>query len=251
MREPVTDAVSSWINIGETITTWSELAGLVEKFRANTWIFRGVRNAKYQLQPSIGRPGARKDMDTGGNLPFFDEAEELGMLARFQREARPHVATPPRAHLSHDWDLRAVAQHHGLNTRLLDWSESPLIAAFFAVESSGLINGVKTDAALYGVPCPYVIESNTPKWPSEHDVVAFYPPHLTPRITVQRGLFTIHRTPDEPWEPASLKKWVIPSQSCLALKVALSRAGINRASLFPDLDGIAAHINWLYKWGIR
>ena len=41
------------------------------------------------------------------------------------------------------------------------------------------------------------------------------------------------------------------SGSCLAIKLALSRAGINRASLFPDLDGIAAHINWLHKWGIR
>ncbi len=206
--------------------------------------------AKHQLQPAIGRPGARKDMDTGGNLPF-DEAEELDMLARFQREVRPHVTTLPHANLTHAWDLRAVAQHHGLNTRFLDWSESPLIAAFFAVELSGLINGVKTDAALYGVPCPYVIDSNTEKWPSEHDVVVFYPPHLTPRITVQRGLFTVHRTPDKPWEPTSLKKWVIPSDSCLALKLALSRAGINRASLFPDPDGIAAHINWLHKWGVR
>ena len=172
------------------------------------------------------------------------------MLARFQREVRPHFTPVPRTPLSHYWDLRAVAQHHGLNTRLLDWSESPLIAAFFAVEPSGVINDVKTDAALYGVPCPYEIDSNTDKWPSEHDVVAFYPPHLTPRITVQRGLFTVHRTPDKPWEPASFKKWVIPSNSCLPLKLALSRAGINRASLFPDPDGIAAHINWLHKWGI-
>ncbi len=240
----------SWINVGETITIWSELAGLVEKYRANRWIFRGVNDAKHQLQPAIGRPGARKDMDTGGDLPFV-EAEEIDMLARFQREVRPHVATPPRAHLSHDWDLRAVAQYHGLNTRLLDWSESPLIAAFFAVERSGLINGVKTDAALYGVPCPYVIDSNTEKWPFEHDVVAFYPPHLTPRITVQRGLFTVHRIPNKPWEPPPLKKWVLPWNSCLALKLALSRAGINRASLFPDPDGIAAHINWLHKWGIQ
>lgn len=246
----MTDTISSWVDIGDTITTWSELAGLVEKYRANTWIFRGVDEAKHSLQPRIGRPGARKDMSTGHDLPF-DEVEELNMLARFQREVRPHVATLPRTRLIHDWDLQAVAQHHGLNTRLLDWSESPLIAAFFAVEPSGLINGVKTDAALYGVPCPYAIDSNTERWPDEHDVVAFYPPHLIPRIIVQRGLFTVHRMPDRPWEPRSLKKWVIPSDSCLALKLALSRAGINRASLFPDPDGIAAHINWLHKWGVR
>lgn len=247
--DTVTDTISSWINISDTISTWSELTGLVEKYRANKWIFRGVNDAKYQLQPAIGRSGARIDIDTGGDLPF-DPREELEMLARFQREVRPHVETVPRKHLGHNWDLRAVAQHHGLKTRLLDWSESPLIAAYFAVEQSGLFNGVKTDAALYGVSCPYVIDSNTEKWPSEHDVVAFHPPHLTPRITVQRGLFTVHRTPNDPWEPRGLKKWRIPSSSCLALKLALSRAGFNRASLFPDIDGIAAHINWLHKLGI-
>lgn len=246
----MTDTVSSWINIGEKISTWSELAGLVEKYRANTWIFRGVDDAKHQLIPKVGRPGARKNMDTGEDLPF-DEGEELKMLARYKRELSPHITTAPRAHLSYDWDLRSVAQHHGLSTRLLDWSESPFIAAFFAVERSGLIKGVKTDAALYGVPCPPAISSDTEKWPSEHNVVALYPPHLTSRITVQRGLFTVHRSPSQSWEPSALRKWVIPSESCLALKLALSRAGINRASLFPDPDGIAGHINWLHKWGIQ
>ena len=246
----MTDSISGWINTRERIETWSDLAGLVEKYRANRWIFRGVHDASHALLPGIGRPGTRKDMDTAQELPF-DQDQELAMLARFQREVHPHAKTAKQVDLAHDWELRALAQHHGLKTRLLDWSESPLIAAFFAVEPSGLINGVKTDAALYGIPCPYIIDSNIQEWPAEHDVVAFYPPHLTPRITVQRGLFTVHRTPDKPWEPTSLKKWVIPSRSCLALKLALNRAGINRASLFPDPDGIAAHINWLRKWGIR
>lgn len=235
---------------GASIETWSDLAGLVEKYLTSNWIFRGVENATHRLLPAIGRPGARKDIETGRDLPF-EESKEFAMLSRFRREVRPHVSTARRNHDSYDWDLRAVAQHHGLKTRLLDWSESPLIAAFFAVESSGIISGVKTDAALYAVQCPIEIDSETQKWPADHDVVAFYPPHLTPRIAVQRGLFTVHRTPDRPWEPESMNRWVIPADTCLALKLALSRAGINRASLFPDLDGIAAHINWLHKWSIE
>jgi hypothetical protein len=245
----VTDTTSSCMNGDEKITTWSELANLVEKY-PTAWIFRGVCDAKYKLQPAIGRPGALRDIKTGDDLPF-SEAAERDMLARFTREAHSHLSIPLNASLSHDWDLRAVAQHHGLSTRLLDWSESPLIAAFFAVEPSE--RGKATpDAALYGVPLPPVMKSNASKRPSDHEVVAIYPPHLTPRITVQRGLFTAHlTTPDKPWEPASLKKWVIPSDACFALKLALHRAGINRASLFPDLDGIAAHLNWLHQWGFQ
>jgi hypothetical protein len=239
----------------ESVKTWSDLVKIVASHATDQFIFRGVRDASYQLIPAIGRNGARKDLSTGKNLPF-DQTEEEKMLRRFQREAQPYLAVKPAEttsdpyHISRDYDLHAVAQHHGLNTRLLDWSESPLVAAFFAVEKAGLKeDGKKVEAAIYGVPCPRAIVSNS-RWPDGEPVAAFFPPHLTPRITVQRGLFTIHDKPDQPWQPAALRKWLIPSDSCINLKVALSRAGINRASLFPDLDGIAAHINWLHKRGL-
>lgn len=246
----MTDTVSSWIDGSNEIKTWSDLAGLVEKYRANTWIFRGVVDSSFKLIPGIGRQGARKDLSTGANLPYSEEAE-ADMLARFQREVRPHFDTSPTRPFSASWDLLAIAQHHGLRTRLLDWSESPLIAAYFAVEEGGFVNGIKTNAALFGAPCPHEISTSTTKWPDGHDVVAIRPPHLIPRITVQRGLFTIHRHPDKHWEPSALHRWAIPADACLDIKLALNRAGINRSALFPDADGIAFHINWLHKWGIQ
>jgi len=108
----MTDTISSWINVLDRISTWSDLAGLVEKYRANRWIFRSVDDATHSLLPGIGRPGTRKDMDTGLDLPF-DEAEEINMLARFQREVRPHATTDTRAYLKHDWPGRLHLSRSG------------------------------------------------------------------------------------------------------------------------------------------
>ena len=53
----------------------------------------------------LGRPGTRKDMDTGHNLPFVEEAE-FEMLKRFHREIRPHAPTRAPAGAKFDWNVR-------------------------------------------------------------------------------------------------------------------------------------------------
>ena len=83
---------------------------------------------------------------------------------------------------------------------------------------------------------------------SSADVVAYFPQHLTPRITAQRGLFTHHRVPDRVYRPGEIVKWVLPSQKCFTLKVILNKCGFNEASMFPDLVGVANHVAWLLKW---
>lgn len=226
----------------ECIKTWSELAGLSESYMRSAWIFRGVPDATHPLVPGVGRPDVSKDLSTGVSLGYSPEIEKRS-VQRFKREARPQLAIEPSSEL--DW--LSVAQHHGLPTRLLDWTESPLIAAYFALRSGGFVGKEPKDAAIYGMECPPIVEADE-DLDAAPDVTAYYPRHLTPRITAQRGLFTYHKAPNASYEPLSLVRWVLPSSICFTLKVILSKAGFNEASMFPDLDGIARHAGWQLKW---
>ena len=68
-------------------------------------------------------------------------------------------------------------------------------------------------------------------------------------FTAQRGLFTWHNEPWNSWVPdKKCHKWIIPSHRCFTLKLLLDAAGINAASLFPDLDGLGEHLGWRFKW---
>ena len=227
------------------LDTWPELSAEIEKIEATgriDWLFRGVSNAEYGLVSKIGRPGARKDPSNGKSLPHSD-AEEAKMLESFKRTARPYLEFEPRS----DLEWMAVAQHHGAPTRLLDWTESPLIAAYFAVEKSG------TD----GAPAIYVHEA-PPRVPAAEEnqplesikeVRTYLPTHVTPRIQVQRSVFTYHPCPATEYSPPDLVKWVLPAhRPSFLLRQLIDRMGYNRAALFPDLQGLAEHVGWRYKW---
>ena len=77
----------------------------------------------------------------------------------------------------------------------------------------------------------------------------FIPGHLTPRITAQAGLFTIHPDPYTPFDSEEIQRTVIPNSCRKDLKATLHRHGVDWASLFPFLDGLARHILWLRSKG--
>ena len=225
-----------------TISDWSSLAALADEHKTSSWIFRGVGDASNDLIPRVGRPDSSKNLNTGDDVGYSADYEAR-CINRFKREARPHMLIEPRS----DLDWLSIAQHHGLPTRLLDWSESPLVAAYFALAAGGFVNKEATDAAIYGISCPQIVSSDE-EVTAAPDVVAYFPQHLTPRITAQRGLFTCHRFPDRVYRPDEISRWIIPSKMCFTLKVILNKCGFNEASMFPDLDGVANHVGWLLKW---
>jgi hypothetical protein len=193
--------------------------------------YRGHREVSWALEPVIDRV-------PHGALTRFDH--ERLMFQEFKRRGLAFLQTRP----ADDWEFLAIARHHGLPTRLLDWTENPLAALFFAVEepSSG-------DSAVWcyvhvGLGKPRLDMSATGPL-SIDQLVLYQPPHLHARIAVQSSLFTAHpadwKAAPDPWS-GILARVTIPAGARPLIRHELFRLGIHRAALFPDLDNAASHI---------
>jgi hypothetical protein len=221
----------SRITIG-WIDSWSELAQLVDECAGDDWIFRGEPTVGNQLRPKAGRAGDYKD---SARKYAYDQTHEVAALELFKRQARPYLSHNPAT----DVEWLAVAQHHGMSTRLLDWTESILVAAFFAVNHAGTLG----DAVIYGLrDLPYTDKQEQESPFAVSRVSVYRPPHIAARIPAQRSVFTIHPDPTADFGN-EVTQWVN------RIKRILDACAINEASLFPDIDGLSRHIGWRYKWG--
>lgn len=225
-----------------TVESWLDLAELIDTLarQETNWIFRGEPTTTNELRPASGREG--EQVGAEGKLEYDIEKERTA-LKRFRYDAQPYVSYTPNS----DLEWLAIAQHHGMATRLLDWTESLLVAAFFAVERAG------TDGAalIYGVSGLPILNPEDCDDPFAVDRVYIYrPAHIDARISAQRSVFTIHPEPTQPFEDSGLRKWAVSQAACRDLKRVLDSCAINYASLFPDLHGLARHVGWRYKLGI-
>ena len=206
------------------------------------FLFRGQRQ-DHPLLPKIARIKLRGELINIEKL-IIDE---------FRRTSLPLSDIQP----NNNWDLLAIAQHHGLPTRLLDWTYSALVALWFAVSKTPC----EDNPAIVWILKPDIddfiddTEGDDPL--SNKKTRIFRPRIVSRRISAQAGLFTVHKINEGErvvkFENHTkfikkLFKIQIPADKFASIRHRLNMLGINASTVFPDIDGLCSHLQWRYSY---
>ena len=225
---------------------------LVEETNLRWW-FRGLTSTSYDLVPS-----GKRGYSTKQEQYFYNEF--------YCRAGTRHSRCPDEADLA-GW--LSLMQHYRLPTRLLDWSFSPLIAAYFSVAGA---NDADEDACIWALapsilnesqsfePLLYPLSANSLRpllEPAKKGVdttdkiIAAMAVEVDPRMQMQQGAFTVHAslTPLNLLEGSDrwLRRFVVPSDAVAALRSELKLLGLRADYLFPDLEALAKELRWLIR----
>jgi hypothetical protein len=240
----------------EIVESWEQLSKRLTDFSPG-WAYRGMSHAGWRLQTSLERL----------RLVPVREAERY-LLQAFQRRAHHYLTDLPAS--------------DGAPTRLLDWTKSPFVAAFFALEGATDADGYCAVWAVYLPWCKreaiqkldptgglspdeslgrppvfrerFLPSPNLPAMPVPL-VAPVQPFRMNPRLTIQQGLFLCPGDVALSFEDnllalgpphvvvSGVTQIVIASSVRVRALAVLNRMNINRATLFPGLDGFAQSLS--------
>jgi hypothetical protein len=251
--------VTSWNELNEALFAESWKPNL-ERFRSN-FAYRGMPDTAQELCTSLTRLGA----DYG--------RRETPLLRTFRRYALRYGAPGDSI-----WNWMAIGQHHGLPTRLLDWTYSPFVALHFATDD---VDHFNVDGVVWCMDYVKAAEVLPDKLKqilkdeganvfttemlsraagsvgefdrlSDRPFVAFLePPSLDDRIVNQFALFSLMSSPT-----AQLTEWlatrpdlahrvILPAELKWEVRDKLDQGNITERVLFPGMDGLS---RWLKRY---
>jgi FRG domain len=236
--------------------------------RRDSGVYRGDRDARWPLLTSLDKLG-------GTTSPHSKADLEEHILRNFIRYSRPYFAQPP----VNEWEVLVAAQHHGLPTRLLDWTYSPLVAAHFATirgdhESDRAVWRLdwKSVHRSFGLPelalliqdLEGILGGERPLTPwtlfsasrgAREFACMLEPPSLNARIAAQSSTFTLCSEKRQSFDHfleghglgTALTKFIIPARETARFRDQLDLVSVDERRLFPDLDGVAAEMRRYYS----
>lgn len=210
-------------------------------------IYRG-QEKDWSLLPSIGRDTSFSSEEI---LKILRKEEDI--LIEYRRLSYPYLDSNLKYY---DWDFLALAQHHRLPTRLLDWTGNPLIALFFAcIKEKEKCDYSDRIVWMLAVDPIEFINSGSGKPFEQEGIRIFKPNHITKRIISQNGWFTVHKFEKDKIIPLNenvkynlrMVKMRIPDTERNDILAMLDVMGVNYFSVFPDLEGLSHYLAWKYK----
>jgi hypothetical protein len=263
-----------------TPKTWTELIEVLfehswnddlRRFRSRD-AFRGMSDASYELSSSL--------MRLGGDYWQL----EKHLVRNFKKYAHRSIVERDST-----WHWLSVAQHHGLPTRLMDWTYSPFVALHFATEDLGkydrdgvvwkvnysdthdmlpklLLDPLQEEgAAIFTVEmldrgAPQLRDLDNMSSKSADYLIFFEPPSIDDRIINQFGYFSVMTNPRlsvDAWLNQAnvgkrVQRWnkvIIPKELKWEIRDKLDQMNISERVLFPGLDGLTAWLKRNYSPG--
>lgn len=238
------------------ITFLKEVNDQITKFESygcDTICFRGHADKNWNLEPTLFvkqklHKYTDKQINNLENILFFDFVTNAGTLINSNIT---------------DWEILFLMRHHGIPTRILDWTENFGTALYFALNGDEktptiwIMDPYELNKISYGeesIPNPikdlnfnyesaYLSKKSNPYT----NPIAIIPPRTSERLFAQKGLFTLQGSSNEPLNnipelSSCFKKIEIPLDAIDDAKHFLKLFGINHYSIFPDLDGLSKHL---------
>ncbi|MEP6644712.1 MAG: FRG domain-containing protein [Acidobacteriaceae bacterium] len=257
----------------EQAASWDDFLIWLRELEGS-WCFRGQREAAWLLNTSLDLAVKREysSENSSGSYHLDRETEGRELLFRFQQQAHSYIAHPPPSEDLSSWF--ALMQHHGVPTRLLDWTSSPYVALFFALEEQ--TQEKDGSSALWAVDMDWLERKGRELLPPQPPaatldgsetsaeyingllreteqpvIVKINPRRANERMFAQQGVFLcklfhpatfglilmsmmIH--PQPPARPV-VRKLELGTNLRIEFLKNLRAMNVHRASLFPGIDG--------------